>query len=179
MDETLKRVEEVFRGSSCSNELFDSFQEALKHSVSDIGVYKILLGNPALTSDEIKMFTEKLVKQFPQHTFETLFWTGNIFENQKEDLNRLEDSINYYKRAFLQNSFDEHTLVHLLNLYNYEMEIPANKTILDFVESEVITVNRKSRVYFCLSDLYRQKGNLLAAVRYLALGEKSAERESN
>ena len=177
MIEALKKIEEVFRVSSSSDELFDNFQISLKYPTVDISVYKILLANPVITSDEIKMYSEKIIKQFPQHSFEILFWTGNIFESQKDDLDRLGDSINYYRRAFQINPFDENTLVHLLNLYNYETDIKANKEVLDFVESSVITVNKKSRVYFYLSDIYRQSGNLTMAARYLALGEKSAERE--
>ena len=60
MDEIKKNIENVFRGSSSSDELFDYFQEALKHQTNDIGLYKMLLGNPALSSDELKMFAEKL-----------------------------------------------------------------------------------------------------------------------
>ena len=179
MDDTLKRIENIFRSSSSSDDLFDSFQNALKLPITDIEVYKILLGNPALSGDEVKMYSEKLIKQFPEQSFETLFWTGRIFENQKENLNQLEDSLRYYKRAFNENPLDERALVHLLNLYNYEFETATNELIIDFVEAAVISVNRKSRVYFNLSEHFKRLGNIQIAARYLALGEKSAEREND
>jgi hypothetical protein len=177
MDDTLKRIENIFRGSSSSDELFDSFQEALKLPITEIQTYKILLGNPTLTSDEVKMYAEKLVKQFPQQSFETLLWAGRIFESQKEDQHRLEDSIRYYQRAFYENPHYESALVYMLNLYNYDIEVVTNAKIIDFVESAVVTVTKKSRVYFRLSEHFKQLGNLPLAARYLALGEKSAERE--
>ncbi len=177
MDETLKNIEKIFRISSSPNELFDSFEEALKHRISDIQMYKILLGNPALSSDEVKMYSEKLIKEFPQGSIETMMWTGKIFENQKENLQSLEDSLRYYQRAFFENPTNETALLQIFNLYNYDFDSPLNNKIIDFVESSVVTIDRKSSVYYKLAEHFKQKNQINKAARYLALAEKSAERE--
>lgn len=179
MDETLKRIEKIFRISSSPNELFDSFEEALRRQVTDVQVYKILLGNPALSCDEIKMFSEKLIKEFPQVSAETLMWTGKIFENQKEGSRGVEDSLAYYQRAFFENPQNEIALLHIFNLYNYDFDAPLNKKIIDFVESSVVSVNKKSSVYFKLAEHFKRTNQTSRAAKYFALGEKAGEREHN
>lgn len=175
----MHRLENIFRNSTSSDELFDAFREAINLNVNDLELYKILLGNPALSSDEIKMFSEKLAKEIPEQCINTFMWTANVFEYQKEDYNKLEDAISYYQRAFEQEPANALPLIKLLNLYNYDLETQSNKTIIDFVEQKVKTVNKKSGTFFSLADLYKRKGDYLLASKYLALGEKEAEREAN
>jgi tetratricopeptide (TPR) repeat protein len=173
----LERIENIFRNSASPDELFDAFREAINTRVSDIDLYKILLGNPSLSPDEIKMFAEKLAKEIPNQTFNTFMWTASVFEHQKDNYEKLEDAIKYYQRSFEHNHTNNLPLIRLLGLYNFDLEIPANKEILDFVDSNVTSVNIKSRVFFSIADLYKRKENYLLATKYLALGEKAAERE--
>ncbi|MDP2038422.1 MAG: hypothetical protein Q8L04_13650 [Ignavibacteria bacterium] len=177
MNNFLVRIENIFRNSTSPDELFDAFRDAINTRVTDIDLYKILLGNPHLSPDEIKMFTEKLTKEIPNQTFNTFMWTASVFEHQKDDYEKLEDAIKYYQRSFDHNPTNELPLIRMLGLYNFDLEIPVNKEILDYVDSRVSSVNIKSRVYFSIADLYKRKDNYLLAAKYLALGEKAAERE--
>lgn len=177
MESFLNRIESIFRNSKSSDELFDAFKDAIDVRVKDIDLYKILLGNPALSSEEIKMFSEKLVKEIPESRLDTFMWTANVFEHHKEDYEKLQDAVNYYQRAFQHDPTNAAPLIRLLNLYTHDLETPINKTIVDYVEQNVKSVNKKSGTFFSLAETFKQKGDLFTASKYLALGEKAAERE--
>lgn len=173
----IKEIENVFRNATSSDELFDAFQEALELNLNDLEIFKMLLANPALSADEIKMFTEKLIKEFPINAFDLCMWTAKVFENDQLDPHRLEDAIQYYSRAnFIEPSLSE-PLTQMLGLYNYGIDVLANRKILDIVESRVKSVKKKSEVFYVLADHYKKVGNIERAAKYLALAERSAERE--
>ena len=77
----LERIENIFRYSSSSEELFDTFKESLKYRIKSLESYKVLLANPFLTPDEIKMFTEKIITELPNKAYDINLWTANIFES--------------------------------------------------------------------------------------------------
>ncbi len=174
----IKKIENTFRASDSHDELFDAFQNALKINLSDIGVYKILIANPALSPDEIKMFTEKLIKEYSSHAFDLLMWSGKIFENKPELYNQPEEALKYYSRAWNDKPTSSTPLLKILNLYNYDIQLSSNKTIIDLVENSVAAVDDKSRVYYALSDHYRKTGDKMREIRYFALAEKASEREN-
>ncbi len=178
MEDDIKKIEDAFRNSTSSDELFDAFQKALSLYITDIELYKILLANPALSPDEIKMFAEKLLKQTPNNAFELCMWTAKVFENY-QDYYRLEDSIHYYRKAISYNPTDHESLLQLLKFYNYEIEMPANKIIIELVEENVSAAHQKSKVYYAFADLYRKVGNKKLEAKYLALAEYSSAREQS
>lgn len=174
---TSEQIENIFLSSSNPDELFDAFQLAVNMEIKDFDLYKIMLANPALSTDEIKMFSEKLSTLINNDKYNIYYWTANIFEHRKEFFESLDDSIAYYQKAFFENSKNALPLVHLLGLYNFDFETPINHTIKKFVEENLVLVDKKSRVYFSLADLYKRKGDYVNATRYLALAEKSLESE--
>jgi tetratricopeptide (TPR) repeat protein len=177
MNNFIMRIENIFRNSASPDELFDTFREAINTRVGDIDLYKILLGNPSLSPDEIKMFAEKLAKEIPLQALNTFMWTASVFENQKDDYEKLDDAIKYYRKSFECDPTNSLPLVRMLGLYNFEIETPSNKSILEFVELRVPSVHIKSRVYFSLADLFKRENKISLAAKYLALAEKAAERE--
>lgn len=179
MESFLSRIENIFRNSTSSDELFDAFRDAINTHVSDVDLYKILIGNPVLSADEIKMFTEKIVKEIPNQALNTYMWTANVLGHQKEDSEKLEDAIRYFQKSFECEPTNATPLIRLLDLYNFDVDTSANKTILDTVELRISAVHRKSQIYFSLADLYKRKNDYLLATKYLALGEKAAERENS
>jgi hypothetical protein len=66
----------------------------------------------------------------------------------------------------------------MINLINYDYDDPFNKIILEFVESNVVSVHKKSEIYYSLSKHYKKINDLKNAAKYLALAEKASERES-
>ena len=178
MDEKLNKIENIFRNSTSTDLLFDAFQEAIELKIKDLEIFKILLGNPALSSDEIKMYVEKLIKEFPGEANELSIWTARIFENKGDYLNSLEDALHYYKKAHDYKPDSSESLLQLLQLYNYELELPINKNIIEFVEYRISSVKLKSKIYYALADHYKKIGDKQSEIKYFALAERSAEIEN-
>lgn len=172
-----KKIESVFRGSVSRDELFDTFGEALKYEINDFELFKILLANPFITIDEIKMYSEKILKVIPLSSYHILMWTGKILESRSYDVENLEDAIKYYTRAINLRPVEFEPLMSLLKLYNHDVESEVNKKILATVEEGINRVRLKSRVYYALADLYKRRGESIMEFKYLELAEKSAVNE--
>ncbi len=170
-------IENTFRNSSDSDELFDAFNFALLHQIDDIELYKILLANSILTDDELIMYTEKLCSEFTQNRFDILIWTAKIFETKSFTPDITEKSLHYYAKAAKSNPTDHRPYISALNLYNYEINFAINNQILQFVESAFAIVNRKSLVYEKLSKHYKKLGANVLASKYLKLAQQTARNE--
>lgn len=176
-NEHYKKIESVFRNSNCPDELFDRFTDAIKLKINDLSLYKIFLANPALSIDEIKMFTGKLLKEMPDEHFQLSMWTAKIFENRQISYEFIENAIHYYEIAMQANPQAHEPLLEMIKLYNMDLDLPQNKKILNLIDAYVPSVNLKSKVYFSLAELYKKTNDLNTASRYLALANKAAERE--
>ncbi len=178
MDEELNKIESIFRNSTSPDLLFDAFQEAIKLKVKDPEIFKILLGNPALSTDEIKMFVEKLIKEFSNNAHEFSIWVAKIFEHKDDYHNSLEDAVHYYKRAHDYKPDSFAPLLNLLSLYNYELALPINKNIIELVEDRISSIRLKSKIYYALADHYKKIGDKQMEVKYFALAERASEIEN-
>ena len=172
----VKRIEDTFRNSRSPDELFDAFQNAIKINLSDIDTFKILIANPTLTPNEIKMFTEKLLKETPGNALDLLLWTGKVFENHPDNYNHLEETILIYQRALSYKPTSHEPLLKLLHLYNHEIDFPTNQKILDLIDESVAAVDKKSKVYYALAKHYKKCGDPKLEKKYLQLAEESIKR---
>ncbi len=177
MIEAIKKIEYTFRNSSSQDELFDAFRDALKIKVADVDLYKILLGNPSLSPEEIKMYSKELRKVMPENEYTIAMWTAKVLENLSDVPERIQDAIYFYKCASDINPTDHKALLGILRLYNFEIDTADNKKIEEIVESKIPAIHKKSIIYFTLSEIYFKKGDKTKAIRYYALGEKSVEGE--
>jgi len=178
MNKSSEEIEQIFRNSNSPDELFDAFRGAITRRISDIELYKILLANPILSKEELKMYSEHLSKVFCEKAFDIFMWTGNIFANYNAEYERLEDSISYYVKALYSNPKNHEPFCKLLQLYNYDMNLPANKIIIEIVESCINKVERKSVVYTEMSKLFEKAGFKEKSVEYLKLAQKQQREES-
>lgn len=172
------QIENVFRNSSSSDELFDSFRNALEKNIKEFDIYKILLANPTLTSDEIKLYTEKLLGEIPNSSFQICMWTAKLFESQTFDYARLEDAVRYYEKALELNYGQYEPLLQMLKLYNYDIDLSTNKKILSLVEDNAENVIYKSKVYYGLAELYKKLGDSNLEKKYFSLAERNAALEN-
>jgi hypothetical protein len=172
LDQSRKQIENTFRLSNSPDELFDAFHYALEMDMNDIEVYRILLANPFLSSDEVKMFTEKLSRVMPDNSYDLFMWSAKIFENQKEAPDKLECAINYYRRAAKFNPASSLPLIRLLGLFNYDYDSSMNEVLINFAKDCVAFIKDKSKVYISLADIYKRKGELNLEAKYRALAEK-------
>lgn len=177
-NEYYKKIESVFRNSNSPDELFDRFTDAIKLKINDLSLYKIFLANPALSVDEIKMFTGKLLKEMPDEHFQLGMWTAKIFENRQISYEYIENAIHFYEIAVQANPMAHEPLLEMIKLYNMDLDLPHNKKILDLIDVYIPAVNLKSKVFFSLAELYKKINNLDSASKYLALGSKASEREN-
>ncbi|MCX7797047.1 MAG: hypothetical protein N2249_00305 [Melioribacter sp.] len=177
IEELKSKIETIFRNSSSPEELFDAFDEAIRLKIDDVEIYKVLLGNPALSLDEIKMYAEKLIKEFDSRKFQITMWTAEVFENLQSNYDYLESAFNYYVKAIQFNPSSYEPLLGLLKLYNYEINLPINQKIIQQIEYNLPSVKLKSKVYFELANLYKRLGEYKLEAKYIALGEKAMENE--
>jgi hypothetical protein len=173
----VKRIEDTFRNSKSSNELFDAFQEAIKSKLCDLEIFKILIANPILSVDEIKMFTEKLLKETPGNALDLLLWTGKVLENHPDNYYHLEDTILIYQRAIAHKPTSHEPLLRLLSLYSHEIDLPTNQKILNLIDESIAAVDQKSKVYYALAKHYKKCGDPKLEKKYLYLAEESVKRE--
>ena len=176
-NEFYNKVETVFRYSNSNNELFDAFGDALKNKINDFELYKILLANPSLSVDEIKMFSEKLLKDMPMNTYHILMWVAKIFESRSSGFVDFDETIRYYERAINTRPVEYEPHLNLLNIFNYEVETEQNKKILHLVENGIGRVISKSKIYYALADLHKRLGDTKTSSKYVALAEKAAVNE--
>ncbi len=178
MNKSSDEIEQIFRNSNSPDELFDAFRGAITLKISDIELYKILLANPILSKEELKMYSEHLSKVFYEKAFDIFMWTGNIFSNYNAEYERLEDSITYYVKALYSNPKNHEPFCRLLQLYNYDLNVPANKIIIEIVETCIDKAEKKSIIYAEMSKLFEKAGMKEKSVEYIKLAQKYQREDS-
>ena len=153
MEDIKKYLEKIFRESTSSDELFDAFEKSLQYKIKDVQMYKILLGNIVLTSDEIKLFTEKLCAEYPELSPELYMWTGSILESEPTTDN-LDSAFNYYKKAILNKPADHQPYCSILKMYNNDLDYPPRHQIEILFEKGLREVINRSKLCFAISDFY-------------------------
>ncbi|MBU2491892.1 MAG: hypothetical protein KJ571_04650 [Bacteroidetes bacterium] len=177
-DYTSKYVESVFRNSNDSGELFDAFQTAVAEKIKDLELYKILLGNPVLSKDEVLMYSDKLCKELKDKEYDICMWTAKVLSTRMFEYGCRESSIAYFERAFYNNPENCEPLLKVLNLYETDMNIPINKKILNIIDLGLLSIKNKSRVYYSLSDIYKKIGKVEQSEYYFKLAEKFSKQEN-
>ncbi len=174
-----KSIENIFRNSNDPDELFDTFNFALHANIKDAELYKILLGNPVLSEDELCMYIEKISAVIPKASFDIFLWGAELFGIKPYKTDSIEKALQYCARAVQENptSFLPYKLA--ISFYNYELNTYINKQIIDFIEAGIETVNRKSELYKLLANHYKKLGDYLKEKKYERLAQKAVKEERN
>jgi hypothetical protein len=178
MEHLQKNIEKIFRECGKPDELFDAFQEAISKKIDNKELYKILLANPALTADELMMYTEKLASEYKNDCFDLFMWSGAIFENKAGEFTNINNALRYYKKAAVEKPADPKPYLSILKLYNYDINLPVNLDIIKEIDSGIKEANRKSVLYYALASHWERLGNFNLKKKYLGLAEKSALKEN-
>ena len=176
---TKEEIENIFRNSNDSNQLFDAFHDAIELGIKDIELYKVLIGNPTLSQNEISMYTEKVGKDLPESKFELFLWTADLFGTKSFKVEAIESAVKYYRKAAELQPASHIPYINALNLYNYDIEYSINRNILDFVIEGIPVVNKKSVIYKSLADHYKKINDKTEYKKYCDLFEKTKRRENN
>ncbi len=173
MSETLKKeIEKIFIASSSSDELFDAFEKAIALRISDPDFYQQLIWNKYLSSDEIKMYAEKVCKEFPQICFKIYFSAAQLFATINSYGSCLETAYEYFQKTLKYNKKYHKPYTALADLYNPNIDTPSFIDIVKIIEEGIDQVDVKSELCFALAKLYKTKGDNAKAVSYKKLGEK-------
>ncbi len=167
-----QKIETVFRFSNNSDEIFDAVDAAVHEKISDTDLYKILLGNAALSKDEIILFTEKLSREFPECCYDLYMWTAKIFGSSYLDHNNLEKSLHYLKKASEKEPAQCEPYLAALKLYNYDLELPTNEKVIEMMNHNSDSVKDKTIIYSTLADHYERIGDVSLKRKYRSLAEK-------
>ncbi|RPI74214.1 MAG: hypothetical protein EHM47_04230 [Ignavibacteriales bacterium] len=169
---TKKYFENIFRNSDSPDELFDTFRIAIEQQVKDSNLYRTLLWNRALTSDEVMMFAEKICKDNPELCYQIYSWVGKIFSSifVYGELN--DKALVYYKKAAKSNPSAHEPYIAIAKFYNPELNTPAFDSVIETLKNGIGQVNSKSKLCFSLSKLYKNKGYIDDAKQYQKMGER-------
>jgi hypothetical protein len=96
---TPEDIRTVFANSADFNQLFDAFEEALIQELREMELYRVLFWNNSLSPDELRMFGEKLSREFPELAYETYLWLANVFEVTYSAYDNFELAMIYYRKA--------------------------------------------------------------------------------
>jgi len=171
-DEKKQVIEKIFRDSNSPNDLFDAFRIAISNHIEDPDLYKTLLWNKALSTDEISMFVEKICKEFPEISFNIYLWAGNVFSTSSISGENYSKAFNYFKNALDINEKSSEPYLAISGFYNKELNLPPFEEIIKVLETGLDRVENKSKVCFALSDLYKNVGKKEGAQKYRSLGEQ-------
>ncbi|MBU1098003.1 MAG: hypothetical protein KKB34_16075 [Bacteroidetes bacterium] len=177
-EKLLQYLEKVFREATCSDELFDSLEIALRNKIKNKDLYKIFLSNHVLSKDELMMFTEKICEEFEEFRFDLYYWTASLFQLHDKDLSLIDNAFYYYQKAFLSNPENNKPLLSALTLYNYDFDIPTNTYILQLLNTGIDKVKYKSAVYNELARHFIYIGNEELGKTYRKLAEEKSREEN-
>lgn len=166
-----QKLEDIFRNSSSPDELFDTFRLSINGKIKDEELYKILLRNKALSTDEISMFAEKICKEFPDLKYNIYFCVGQLFESISAYGKHLDKALVYLIKAAAANPSSNEPYLAIAKMYNKELNIPRLDLIIKTIEDGINLVNIKSLLCFALADLCKISGDKDKELGYQKLGE--------
>jgi tetratricopeptide (TPR) repeat protein len=169
---TKKEFETVFRTSVSADELFDYFRLAIDYKIRDASLFKILLWNKALSTDEVCMFAEKICKTYPNIAYQIYYWVGQIFSSISVYGEYYETAFDYYKKAASKNDSAHEPYVAVTKIYNNELDLPKFDRLTSFIQKGIESADKKSKVCFAAAKLYKRKGDYEKVHSYQRLGEK-------
>lgn len=172
-----KEIEHIFRSSENFNDLFDAFNSGITAGIQDISLYKILLANPFLSEDELRLFGEKLASELQESRYDLFIWLGEVFESKVPDLAFQGEALGYFQKAAAERPYEEEPYLRALTLYSPEYNLPVNRQIIKFVLQGTKKAKKKSLLFFSLGVFYRKLDNAAAANKYFSMSEKEARRE--
>jgi len=164
-------LENIFRTSNSSNELFDAFRVSIDSKIKDEDLYKTLLRNSALSTDEISMFAGKICKEFPEMSYSIFYCVGQLLSSISSYSKHHEEALHYYLKAASQEPDAHEPYLAIAKMYNSELNVPRFEVIEQIIADGITFVSIKSQLCFALADLYKLKGDIEREQNYLTLGE--------
>jgi hypothetical protein len=168
---TLDEIRGKFANGKDFNEIFDAFEEALKQSLQDVELYRLLFWNAALSPDELCLFGEKLAKEFPTLAYETYMWLANVFEVTYSSYDNFELAIRYYRKAAKVKPMEVQPYLNAADCHEPDLNIPPFTLLVEFLKEGLNSVKDKKTLLHRLSYLYQMHGDQKQADFYRILAD--------
>ena len=177
-EQLLKEIEKTFQMSNSPDELFDAFRTAIAVRITDQELYKTLLRNKALSTDEISMFADKVCREFPVLRYPISFCVGQVFSSISSYAKHHDKALYYFKKAAEAEPTTHEPYIAIANMYNPDFNKPSLDDIVMVIHDGLKTVDQKSELCFALVGIYKRLGNTDMERSFQILGEKF-RREGN
>jgi tetratricopeptide (TPR) repeat protein len=171
---SLEEIRHCFSTSTDFNEIFDVFQAALSQKVKDVEPYRLLFWNHALTSDEIRLFGEKLAHEFNDLSYDIYLWLASIFEVTLSEADNFELAIHYYQKAAEARPNEPDPYLDACDCYDPDLNIPPLNTLIEFLKRGIEHVNNPLNLYKRLGHLYELAGDLEKSEQFRRLADDSS-----
>jgi hypothetical protein len=158
-DSSPEYFKEKFRMERGFNELFELFRQALDQGIDSLDLYRELLWNNSLSSEELFFFAKRLGEVFPHLAFEIYMWLSKVFESRPADIDSLELAFLCLKKAAEFDPKSDGPYVNSCSLYNSDLNIPTLQSIMSFLKSGMEKVGDPTSIYERLSVFYKMIGN--------------------
>lgn len=156
---TVDEIRRCFSTSTDFNEIFDVFQAAIAQRISDVEPYRLLFWNQALTTDEVRLFGEKLAGEFPELAFDVFLWLASVFGVTTSSSDNYELAVYYYMKAATVRPSEPHPYLDACDCYDADLNIPPLTTLIEFVRRGLEHVPNPISLYRRLAHLYDVAGD--------------------
>lgn len=164
-------LENIFRTSNSSDELFDAFRVAMNRKIKDEEFYKVLLRNSALSTDEISMFAGKICKEFPDISYSIFYCVGQLLSSISSYSKHHEEALRFFLKAASKVPQSHEPYLAIAQMYNSELNVPRFEVVEQIIADGITFVEYKSLLCFALSELYSIIGDIEKEQNYQTLGE--------
>ena len=156
---TVDEIRKRFEMSKEFNEIFDAFQQAIQLRLDDIELYRQLFWNHSLTPDELRLFGEKLAKEFSHISYDVYMWLASVFEVTYSMYDNYELTLEYYKKAAAAKPCQPDPYLDAADCYEPDLNIPPISLLINFLKEGVQKVVAPKILYHRLCHLYEIVGN--------------------
>jgi tetratricopeptide (TPR) repeat protein len=131
---SIEEIRHCFANATDFNEIFDVFQSALAQKVADLEPYRLLFWNPALSSDEIQLFGQKLATEFPEIAYDVFLWLAAVFKVTTSQRDNFELAIRYYRQAARRKPSEGEPYLGACDCHDPDLNIPPRALLIEFLE---------------------------------------------
>lgn len=118
------------------------------------------------------MFAEKICRVHPVLCYQIYYWVGKIFSTENVYGEHYEKAFEYLMKAAKSNPSAHEPYIAVTKLYSVDIDLPRLDIIAKTIENGIKTVDKKSKLCFAISKLYKSTGDIDVAKSYQKLGEK-------
>jgi len=172
---TVEEIRKCFSTSSDFNEIFDAFQSALSQKLKDVEPYRLLFWNHSLTVDEVRLFGEKLAREFPDIAYDVYLWLASVFEVTHSSNDNYELAVHYYQKAAAVRPAEPDPYLDACDCYDPDLNIPPLASLIEFVKHGLDHVRNPMSLYKRLAHLYELAGDAAQSEMYRRKADESPQ----